>query len=549
MCNMNENINSLDVCEGIDREINWVCKICKDIPNYAAMYLKQQNCEKNKLKHEDEQRTDLIIMKYYYAMLHLLDDIHKRPECPNPENAASESANQKCPTPEHFDFYRKIYNIYANILMSEKGLKQVNLKCDICAVLPYTIFGDLDMIAKNMYINDLEKTKKLELKAVITEYYLETVGSCDQWDKCPTGADWLELKKSFQLLMGYLKRKDHKELQFSLNDWNKARAIDNILNTGIKTTSRDFQTKDISLCILENKTFVYMDFGVYQLYENNEVFHAQLDNYAKMDEIQFVYSPTHMEEVCRMGNSTFENNRRENVSRICGNYEVLPVQDGGLKIITEPVDVCFVRAKKYQDLNQYAEKSECATFEVLEEKTCELLGWDEKEAEKRRNEISALTSTQLFDLNNKAIDNESLNKVFYMICGFSIPIEYFKDYCKKERTFSEIRDVIRSFYILMNAIGYHRNKIVKRTKFTYKAFYPTYDREFYRTIRSGFYDVDHICYASKCDFFITCDCTLSVQAREIYRYLGCKTHVIYCEKNAPDPSLPLGVLCKKTATS
>lgn len=83
---------------------------------------------------------------------------------------------------------------------------------------------------------------------------------------------------------------------------------------------------------------------------------------------------------------------------------------------------------------------------------------------------------------------------------------------------------------------------------TYKAFYPTYDREFYRTIRSGFYDVDHICYASKCNYFVTCDYALSSQAMEIYRYLGCKTNVIYCEKKAPAPSLPLAVLCKKTAT-
>ena len=34
--------------------------------------------------------------------------------------------------------------------------------------------------------------------------------------------------------------------------------------------------------------------------KTNEVFHTQLDNYAEMDEIQFVYSPTHMEEVCRI---------------------------------------------------------------------------------------------------------------------------------------------------------------------------------------------------------------------------------------------------------
>lgn len=55
-------------------------------------------------------------------------------------------------------------------------------------------------------------------------------------------------------------------------------------------------------------------------------------------------------------------------------------------------------------------------------------------------------------------------------------------------------------------------------------------------------------YAGKTNYFVTCDYALSSQAMEIYRYLGCKTNVIYCEKKAPDPSLPLAVLCKKTAT-
>lgn len=546
---MSENIDSYIACEGTDNEINWACKICKDLQSYAGMYLYERECEKDQSKNEDEQYLDLILTKYYYALLHLFDKIHELPECPNPENVVSEYVEWKCPTPEYFDNYRKIYNIYATILMSEKGLNKINLRCDICATLPYTIFSDLEMVAKNMYSDDMEKTRKLELEAMITDYYIEEVGACEQWDECPNEAGWLELIKSVQLLRRYLETKDRKELQISLNDWNRARANDNILNIGVKTTSRDFQTKDIPLCVLEKKTLVYVDFGVYQLYEDNAVFHTQLDHYAGMDEIQFVYSPTHMEEVCRMGNSIFESKRRESISKICGNCEVLPVQGGCLKILTESVEVCFDRAKKLQVLNQYAEESECATFEALEEKTRELLGWDEKEAEKRRKEISTLTSTQLFDPKDETIDNESLNRVFYGICGSQFPVEVFKDYCKKERTFSEIREAVRLLFILMNAIGYHRNKIEKRTKFTYKAFYPIYDREFYRTIRSGFYDVDHICYASKCNHFVTCDCILSSQAREIYRYLGCKTNVIYCKKNTPDPSEPLAVLCKKTVMS
>ena len=97
-----------------------------------------------------------------------------------------------------------------------------------------------------------------------------------------------------------------------------------------------------------------MDFGVYQLYESNEVFHTQLDNYAEMDEIQFVYSPTHMEEVCRMDNSIFEGKRRDNISKICSNCEVFLVRDGCLKILTEPVEALCRRTFRIGSTQQKA---------------------------------------------------------------------------------------------------------------------------------------------------------------------------------------------------
>lgn len=207
MCNMSENFNSHIACEGTDNDINWVCKVCKDLPNYAGMYLYQREREKNQLKNVKDRCADLILMKYYYALLHLLDKIHELHECPNPENDVPKYADRKCSIPECFVYYRYIYNTYASILMTEKGLNQINLRCDICSVLPYTIFSDLEMIAKNMHSDDMEKTQKLEIEAVIADYYLEAVGFCEQWDECPSGVDWLELIKSVQLLRKYLEKK------------------------------------------------------------------------------------------------------------------------------------------------------------------------------------------------------------------------------------------------------------------------------------------------------------------------------------------------------
>lgn len=134
---MSENFNSHIACEGTDNDINWVCKVCKDLPNYAGMYLYQREREKNQLKNVKDRRADLILLKYYYALLHLLDKIHELHECPNPENDVPKYADRKCSTPECFVYYRYIYNTYASILMTEKGLNQINLRCDICSVLPY----------------------------------------------------------------------------------------------------------------------------------------------------------------------------------------------------------------------------------------------------------------------------------------------------------------------------------------------------------------------------------------------------------------------------
>lgn len=545
---MKENADNYNSSESKEVKINWACKVYEDLPIYANCYLIQRELEKKQPKNEEEYQFDLMILKYYFALLHLFSKIFRSSEYSNLENSVLKYADLKSLATEYFDYYHKIYNTYENILVSEMGPNQVNLRCDICNVLPYTIFNDLNLIANNMHSDDIENTQRLELEAVVVDYYLQVMGACKLSSECPTNrGNWLELIKSRQLLKEYLETKDRHELRISLSNWNKARAIDNILN--VETISKDFQTNNIPLYILEKKKLVYMDFGVYQLYETNEVFHAQVDKYVETEKIQFVYSPTHMEEICRMGNIEFESRRRNNVSKVCNNYEVLPVGDGELKILIEPVDACYNRAKKLQALNQHAEESECATFEALEEKTRKLFGWDEKEAEYCKKEISALTSTQLFDPQNKTMDNESINKAFYLICHSQFPIEDFKDYCKEERTFSEIRESVRLLYLLMSSLGYHRNKIEKRTKMTPEAFYPTYSRKFYRTIRSGFYDVDHISYATKCNYFVTCDYTLSLQAREIYRYLGCKTNVIYCEKNATDPSLPLAMLCEETTTS
>lgn len=523
--------NDINISSSINNnQISWRCKICRELPKYAAFYLQQREKEKDILHNEKQQRTDMIIAKYYYSLLHLLDDIHEDLQCPNPDYDESEK-NEKCLTSECFDFYRGVYNSYADILTSEMMLSKCNIMCDICAVLPYTIFADLNMVANNMHIDELWATQKLELEKIITEYYLSKFSSCPKLDQCPNIIDRIELIRSFQILEDYLKTKNHAKLCANVSNWNQCGAIDKIFCSRVKLTLRDFaEVRDILPKELEGKKLIYLDFGMYQLYEDNLFSCTDMDAYSNMYQNQFIYSPTHMEEVCRMNDDSCEKIRRETISKVCNNFEILPTSES-LEFRFEPVESCYARAKKHLQMNQQAEALECAAFETLEERTMDLAGWDIEKMIKLKKEISNLSIEEILDSNNKTIDNTILHKISFFICKTTVLPESLKNYGSKNRSFYEIRSAIRQLYMLMNALGYHKNKVERRTKFTIGALYPNYDPKFYRTVRSGFYDMDHITYASNCDYFVTCDKTLSLQAFEIFRYLGVSTYVLYYNKN------------------
>lgn len=56
---MSENFNSHIACEGTDNDINWVCKVCKDLPNYAGMYLYQREEYELRKKIADAIQNDV----------------------------------------------------------------------------------------------------------------------------------------------------------------------------------------------------------------------------------------------------------------------------------------------------------------------------------------------------------------------------------------------------------------------------------------------------------------------------------------------------------
>lgn len=96
-----------------------------------------------------------------------------------------------------------------------------------------------------------------------------------------------------------------------------------------------------------------------------------------------------------------------------------------------------------------------------------------------------------------------------------------KIFSPKKLTLHEIRISILSLARLMNTIGLHGDKIPQKDD--ENARYPIFGKTSFRTIKSGYYDVDHMTLASKCTYFVTLDERLCKKAKEIYSFLGIKT--------------------------
>lgn len=119
-------------------------------------------------------------------------------------------------------------------------------------------------------------------------------------------------------------------------------------------------------------------------------------------------------------------------------------------------------------------------------------------------------------------DEEELDRILQVtgIGGWSI--REYKDILRgEEKEFDVIRTAIVTLASLLNILGLHADKIRKKND-TY-AKYPVYHENSFRTVRSGYYDNDHLAFASKCTYFVTTDRTLCEKAKEIFDFLGIDT--------------------------
>ena len=404
----------------------------------------------------------------------------------------------------------------------EKLFKQENVfldvhlrKCDVCRILPCSLFSIMDSLCRTNFSESNKLKLELEYQLILASLHDEIVGRCTECD------EFVEYEACKKFAYEYLLTDDEQRLRQEVFYWKKARNSDEIFG---QVDSLDVDGEiNFEEVDLPGKKTVYLDFNVYQDYENDSSVHMILDKLNEDGEFTFVYSGTHLEEILRMEGQDYIHKRIESIGALTQGKIVVVGSDKKAVICMQDINQRFRQVRKYIEMNKAAEERECIQAEAREH-----LVLHEKSENRDKAIGSSSLRKMLFNTNKKGNKinpllpgEDELNKILsYVGIGNKGIREYLDFLSEDEIEYHEIRFAIVSIAELLMIIGLHSDKVEDKNNI--ESVYPIYHKSF-RKIKSGYYDNDHLSFAVNCDYFVTKDKTLQKKAKEIFDFLGVKT--------------------------
>lgn len=474
------------------------CTYCVEMMEH--IHILQRELEKERADSKNTIATLLEIKNYYW----LLDEFLRQ---------GFLSCNKEC----EIGFQNTLKNLLECLKKNEIDVNIKMRRCDICRVLPHEIFSLLDrlcIITQHQELNMMYL--ELQYHVFLSWIYDELIGRCTECD------EFVEYVACLNATCKYLESKDLHQLQKFVYSWKIARNTDEILGlrSGLNTDVL------INTCeIMSNsEKIVYLDFNIYDKYEKCSDIRTFLEELLN-EGVVFVCSGTHLEEVLRMENEECILTRLQTIQKLTKGKIILVNREGKLAIHLEDINERLSLVKQFEAINILAELRECIVAEAREH-----LGLHEKN-ERRDKAIGSSSLLEIIEnkkenkcqKQNPYLPNEDdLNRILgYLGNGDRCICDYQGMYKGDEQEFYQLRSAIVSIAELLNVLGLHGDKITKKDN--PNAVYPIYEKNSYRTIRSGYYDNDHLSFATKCTYFVTTDQKLSKKANEIYSLLGIKT--------------------------
>lgn len=427
------------------------------------------------------------------------------------------------------EYKNRFYSILKILLkiLENNGLvpNKKKLKCDICKVLPYEVFSLLDNACMISNPKDLESMYvELQYHVFVSWIYEELIGGCLDCDS------FVDYRATIEHTCNYLNDKNIHRLREFVYYWKKATNSDRILSCSNALIMREkIKSSEVNL---DNHVTVYLDFNVYSQFEKDPKTTEFLTQLSNLDGMTLIYSGTHLEEIMRMNNKVYESKRIQSIQALThGKIAIVGANDKIVICVDEDISARMKHVEQYRELNLLAEERECIEAEARE------YLFLHNNDENRDKAIGNSSIQQIIDnvkddtgkkLNPNLPDVDDLDRILKYVGIGEKSIKEYKDILKGEQQFHKVRASIVSIAELMNVIGLHGDKIAKKNDANAK--YPIYHKKSYRTIRSGYYDNDHLTFASICTFFVTSDSTLYNKAKEIYGYLGIKTIPVLLEE-------------------
>ena len=397
------------------------------------------------------------------------------------------------------------------------------MACDVCRYLPNITFLLMDDACK------LEKKQDIMEMQNELQYYCFLLIVCeDMISACPKCENYNVYSSVLSKLSQYLASADLRRLDEFVRYWKSITNYSNILDCNNRLNN--LKRPKFTYVDLTRYTTFYFDFNVYDKYEKDQKIAQTLDRLSGRDNVKVIYSLSHLEEVSRMNNEKYENIRLNSLKTMTNGYTIFGNNSNNIAFCTCDFDSFYNYAKHYREMNNYAEVEEC-NYSSLQNSLVLKKYIGKYNPDMGNHTLSEIVS------NAKAASSgsgkyipgfpsiEDMNAILKVVGVERKTIgEYDNLFSKKDLSLHDIRISILSLSRLMFIIGLHNDKITKKDDL--EAGYPIYGKSSYRTIRSGYYDIDHLMYASKCTYFVTNDCKLSKRANDIYGFLGIKTKPI-----------------------
>lgn len=351
----------------------------------------------------------------------------------------------------------------------------------------------MDMCSQYGKVAQALSKKIEEIKQEKNEDYSNFKMECRQFEEklaaekieppCVNCDECLRFRENIRIVYGYLFEGKDKQWVIEQEQYvKKARGIDKILghSDSIHVNSEDFNR---SPYIPNNKPLVYLDHNVIDKFHKEEEKRGRLvPGYA---DVQYVYSPSHLEEIKRMNNAEEEKKVLSAIREITRSLFISNFEDSNeLSLAHEDPDYGMLRVSKSKVAPDVEDYRVITTD-------------DRKIFHSERTEQTYL-SKLTFD---KVFNHETVIAVYEEFKWGEIIDENGR---VKGNTY--IRQAIHALVQALDNLGYKTDKN--------------------RAIKSSAHDIEHMIYAAGTDIFVTMDKKFKDRSELIYQRLNIRTQVM-----------------------